>query len=261
MSDYEVIPPGEAYPKAKEAVAQAISLDETLAEAHTAQAMIHANYDWDWAGAEASFRRAIALNPNYPTAHQWYAEYLAAMGRHAEALDKISRAQTLDPTSMVIRGAKAWVLYHARDYDGMIAECRKIIGMERNNVDVYVYLARAYEQKAIYREAMDAWSKYILLTEQSTPDGEAIRAGVIRNHEDYWRKRELLERMPPSLEIFNLAETVAQLGRKDEAIRLLEECFARRDYHLMFLQVHPNLDRLLSDPRFADLVRRMRFAP
>ncbi|MGH9839360.1 MAG: serine/threonine-protein kinase [Blastocatellia bacterium] len=87
-----------------------------------------------------------ALNPNYPTAHQWYAEYLAAMGRHVEALDQIGQAQQLDPTSLVIRAARAWVLYHARDYDAMIAECRKIIGMERNNVDVYVYLARAYEQ-------------------------------------------------------------------------------------------------------------------
>ena len=266
LSEYEVIPSKEAYPKAREAAAKAIALDESLAEAHTSLAMISASHDWNWGKAEASFRRALALNPNYPTAHQWYAEYLAAMGRPAEALDQIGQAQQLDPASMVVRAARAWILYHARDYDAMIAECRKIIGMEPGNLDAYVYLARAYEQKAMYREAMDAWSKYITLAGLSTPEGEAIRASSsrgsrgIRDHDDYWRKRELLERMP-SVEVFNLAETVAQLGGNDEAMQLLEQCFAARDSHLMYLKVHPNLDRLRSDPRFAGLVRRMQLAP
>jgi tetratricopeptide (TPR) repeat protein len=142
----------------------------------------------------------------------------------------------------------------------MIAECRKIIGMEPGNLDAYVYLARAYEQKAMYREAMDAWSKYITLAGLSTPDGEAIRASAPQGRDDYWRKRELLERIP-SVEVFNLAETLAQLGGNDEAMQLLEKCFAARDSHLMYLKVHPNLDRLRSDPRFAGLMRRMQFAP
>jgi tetratricopeptide (TPR) repeat protein len=77
--------------------------------------MISASHDWNWGKAEASFRQALALNPNYPTAHQWYAEYLAAMGRSAEALDQIGQAQQLDPASMVVRAARAWILYHARD--------------------------------------------------------------------------------------------------------------------------------------------------
>jgi DNA-binding winged helix-turn-helix (wHTH) protein/TolB-like protein/Tfp pilus assembly protein PilF len=165
LSDYEVSPAHEAYPKAKKALA----LDGTLADAQTALAMASASYDWEWEVVDASFKRAIALDPNYATAHQWYAEYLAAMDRRVEALDQIHRAQELDPTSVIIRAAEAWILYFARDYDRVIAKSEQAIGMDAHFGEVYYFLAAAYEQKGMYREAMGAFQKHAELMGYNTP--------------------------------------------------------------------------------------------
>jgi TolB-like protein len=260
-SDYTVHPAREAYPKAKDAAEKALALDNTLAEAHTSLAMIRASYDWVWPVAEASFLRAINLNPSYPTAHQWYAEYLAGMGRHAEALAEIRKAQRLDPVSLVFQSVEAWVLYYARDYDGMIAQCQRTLDLDPNFAEAHVYLMRAYEQKGMYRQAMDAYQKWATLSGWSDAKGEAIRRAPVSGYADYWRKRVELERLSENIAPFNLAEALAQLDEKpeerDQAFALLDRCFAERDYHLMYLKVHPNLDRLRSDARFAALLRRV----
>src|SRR5215475_11005711 len=263
ISDYEVSPAHESYPKAKEAAKKALALDGTLADAQTALAMASASYDWEWDVADASFKRAITLDPNYPTAHQWYAEYLAAMDRRVEALDQIHRAQELDPTSVIIRADEAWILYFAHDYDRVFAKSEQAIRMDASFGEVYYYLTVAYEQKGMYREAMDAFQKHAELMGYNTPRGEAIRTSVILNAEDYWRKRASIERLPGtgSASEGDLAEALAQLGEIDEAIALLERRFAARGYHIMYLKVHPNFDRLRSDPRFVKLMRSVRLEP
>jgi len=117
LEQARVLPAKEAFPKAKAAVTKALEIDETLAEAHTSLAFVRWYYDWDWAGAEKEFLRAIELNPNYPTGHQWYAVYLAEMGRPAEAISEIKKAQELDPLLVIINIASAWILICARQYD------------------------------------------------------------------------------------------------------------------------------------------------
>src|SRR5215510_8210526 len=209
------------------------------------------------------FQQAINRDSNYATAHQWYAEYLAAMDRQVEALDQIHHAQELDPTSVIIRADEAWILYFAHDYDRAIAKCQEAIGMDAHFGEVYYFLAAAYEQKGMYREAMDAFQKHAELMGYNTPRGEAIRTSVILNAQDYWWKRASIERLPGtgSASEGDLAEALAQLGEIDEAIALLERRFAARGYHIMYLKVHPNFDRLRSDPRFLKLLRSIRLEP
>jgi DNA-binding winged helix-turn-helix (wHTH) protein/TolB-like protein/Tfp pilus assembly protein PilF len=257
LSDYDGLPAREAYPRAKENAQRALAIDETLAEAYATLAMISASYDWDWEGAERAFERAIKLNPYYPTAHQWYAEYLAAMGRHERSLAEIRQAESLDPLSPIIQSVEAWILYYARDYPQMIAQCKRVIGKEPNFGEIYAYLSRAYEQQGMFRDAMDAYQKRSTLIGDNTPAAMAIRAAPVLGAEDYWRKLVELEKVRSTGSAFNAAEALAQLGETDRAIDLLEQSYTERSYHMMYLKVHPNLDRLRGEERFKKLLRRI----
>ena len=255
IADYRALPARESYPKAKAAALKALEIDDTLAEAHTSLAMIKASYEWDWRGAEQSFRRTIELNPNYATAHQWYAEYLAGMGRHQEALAEIRRAQALDPLSLIIRSVEAWVLYYGREYDQMLAQCQRVLEMDASFGEAYVYLGLAYEQKGMFRHALDAYQKYSTLTGYNTPEATRIRASAIADSRDYWRKMVELAQ-PPTGSEFDAAQAWSQLRETDKALDLLEKVYANRDYYVLYLKVHPNLDPLRADPRFQNLLWR-----
>mgnify|MGYP003580928845 CR=1 FL=1 len=259
LSDYNLLPAGEAFPKAREAAQEALATDDSLGEAYTALAMIKASYDWDWKGADEAFQRAIEVNPNYATAHQWYSEYLAAMGRHDEALNEIRRAQQIDPLSLIIQSVEAWILYYKRDYDGMLAQCQRVIDRDPTFGEVYAYLGLAYEQKGMFRQAMDAFQKYSTLMGYNTPAASAIRAKPISNARDYWQRLAALAK-PPTGSEFDGALALAQLGESDRAIDLLESACDKRDYQIMYLRVNPNLDSLRAHPRFKDLLRRVALA-
>ena len=254
MSDFDILSPTAAYPKVKGAALRALAIDDTLAEAHTALAMIKASYEWDWRGAEQAFQRAIQLNPNYATAHQWYSEYLTAMGRHEEALAEIHRAHELDPLSLIIRSVEAWVWYHARDYDRMLAQCEKVLEMDPNFSLAYAYIGCAYERKGMYQEAIEANQKRVALMKGNDSSIVASRPSPPSGAEDYWRKR--FEVLKPISASFDAAEAFAQLGEADRAIAMLEQSYAEHTYRLMYLKVHPNLDPLRADPRFQSLLRR-----
>ncbi|HET8676427.1 MAG TPA: tetratricopeptide repeat protein, partial [Blastocatellia bacterium] len=257
LADYGSLPARESYPKAKAAALKALEIDDTQAEAHTSLAMIKASYEWEWRGAEQSFQRAIELNPNYATARQWYGEYLAGMGRHQDALAEIRRAQALDPLSLIIRSVEAWAWYYAREYDQMLAQCRRVIEMDASFGEVYVYLGLAYEQKGMFREAMDAYQKYSTLMGYNTLEAARIRAAPVADSRDYWQKMVELAR-PPTGSEFDAAQAWSQLGESDKALESLEKVYANRDYHVLYLKVHPNLDPLRREPRFQSLLRRTR---
>src|SRR5437588_4610223 len=154
LSDFGFVPPGEGFPKAKEAATRALAIDEKLAEAHTSLGLVKRDYDWDWSGDEQEFKRAIELNPNYPTAHQWYAVYLSASGRHQEAIAEIKRALELDPLSPLVNSVTARVLYLARRYDEAIEQSRKTIEMDPRFATAYQNLGQSYEQKGMHAEAV-----------------------------------------------------------------------------------------------------------
>ena len=261
LGDYRGLPPPEAYEKAREAALKALELDSTLAEAHTSLAYVRMYYYWDWQGAENSYRQAILLNPNYATAHQWYSEYLAAMGRFDEALVEIRRAQEVDPLSPVINSGEVWILYYARRYDEAIEKGRKVIQMNPDFAEIQEYMKRVYDQKRMYREAIASRQmrrKLAGLDPAETPSMK--RASAADSPEVYWQSRleqELIDARTEPPSTFDFVEIYAQLGDKDRAFVWLEKAFEERVYTMTYLKVAPNLDPLRSDPRFANMMRRV----
>jgi DNA-binding winged helix-turn-helix (wHTH) protein/TolB-like protein len=260
-ADYNGAPANEAYPKAKDAALKALELDDELAEAHTSFAYVRMSYYWDWQGAEDGYRRAISLNPNYATAHQWYAEYLTAMGRFDEALAETRRAREIDPLSPIINAGEVWTLYFARRYDEAIERGRRIAEMNPQFAEIHEYLKRCYDQKGMYREAITArQTRRKLVGLHATENAVLKDAASADNATDYWKKRleqEIEEGRSESLEAFNMAEIYAPLSEKDIAFEWLEKAIKNRDYEVMYLRVAPNLDPLRADPRFADALRRV----
>lgn len=265
LSDYNELPPKQAYPQARKAVMRALELDEQLAEGHATLAFINTTYDWDWLGAEREYRRAIELNPNYETAHQWYAEYLSGMGRHEEALAEIRRAKEINPVSLIINAVEAWILYHARQYDAAIAQGQKVVEMDPNFAEVYEYLKRSYDQKGMFKEAISARQMRRRLGGFDAEMTPALReAATATSARVYWQKRLEQEMEESKRELntaFDMAEIYAQLGEKDRALTWLVKAYEERYFMMMYLKVAPNLDPLRSDPRFADLLRRVGHTP
>jgi TolB-like protein/DNA-binding winged helix-turn-helix (wHTH) protein/Tfp pilus assembly protein PilF len=265
LSDYGGLPPKEAYPQAKRAAMRAVELDERLAEAHATLAYIKTGYDWDWPGAEVGFRRAIELNPNYETAHQWYAEYLSGMGRHEEAIAEISRAREINPLSLIINAVEVSVLCIAREYDQGISQGQKALEMDPHFAEVYGYLGRCYDQKGMYKEAIAARQMRRKLAGLDAEETAALReAAAAASAGVYWQKRlepEVEESKRELSSAFEVAEIFAQLGEKDQAFKWLERAYEERSFMMLYLKVAPNLDPLRTDPRYADLLRRVGHTP
>jgi adenylate cyclase len=254
------LPPREALPRAKAAATKALEIDNTLAEAHTSLAVVMMQYDWDWAGTEREFQRAIELNPNYATAHQWYAEYLAAMGRLDEAIAKVKRAEELDPLSLIISWNVGRILIFARQYDQALEQGRKILELYPTFDWAHDILALAYEQKGMYDEAIAEYEEASGFTEEEID--EFRQAYAVGNMIGYWQKRlDILER-PPKQEAVNPFLSIpiyARVGEKDQAFEWLERAYQEQSlgWFVVDLKVDPMLDPLRDDPRYADLLRRM----
>ena len=156
--------PREAMPKAKAAALKALKLDDTLAEAHSSLAVVQFFFDWDWSAAEREFKRAIELNLNDATAHQWYALYLVNIGRHGEAINEIRRAQELDPLSLMINTLVGVVFHRALQWDAAIEQLRRTLELDPNYSVALVFLGSAYEQKWMYEEAIAVLQKAAALS-------------------------------------------------------------------------------------------------
>jgi serine/threonine protein kinase/TolB-like protein/Tfp pilus assembly protein PilF len=263
LAAYNVMAPKEAYPRAKVAAFKALEMDETLAEAHAALGDARGRYDWDWVGAEKEYKRAIELNPSYATAHQWYAEYLSAMGRHNEAIAEAKRAQELDPLSLIINASGCWVFFHARRYDEAIAQYRSTLELNAGFYPAHLYLGRAYEQKKLYEQAISEHQKAIAL-EQGNP---LLAAELARAYAAAGKRTEALKIIsdlrelskPTYVPSYQIAQVYTALGDTDRAFAWLEKAYDYRSATLFMLKVDPRVDRLRSDPRFQDLLRRMNF--
>jgi TolB-like protein/Tfp pilus assembly protein PilF len=263
LSEYDILSPNEAIPQARAAALKALALDDTLAEAHTSMAHILMYYDWDWPRGEDEFRRALDLDPNYATAHQWYAEYLAGMGRFAAAMPEMRRALALDPNSIMLNLMVGWVSLTARDYDAAIEQYRRALEMDSNYAQTHFALATAYRLKGMYQESVPEFQKWAALT--GNTDLLAVYladvyAGWGKQREAREALRRLEERakqhyVPASY----LAYIYAGLGDEEHAFQSLDKVCEER-VGVLFLKTDPRLDRLRPDPRFANLLRRVRLA-
>ena len=260
---YLGLPPQEARPKAKAAAMKALEIDNSLAEAHTTLADCLLYYDWDFPESEREFKRAIEANPNYPTGHQWYSEYLGAMGRHEEAIAEAKRALELDPLSVAINGGLGSVLFFSRQYDQAIEQMQKTLQMDSNFAAAHWGLGDAYEQKKMYAEAVAERQK-ALSVEGDAPMaaaiGEAYKVSGYLGVEQRWREYFLEKRSHRGRGwAYQIAEFYSVLGKKDEALNWLEKAYAERNGGMPSLKIDPHFDALHSDPRFQSLVRRMNF--
>ncbi len=267
LADYDWLSPTEAAKKAKAAITKALQIDDSIAEAHASLADVRRFFDWDWSGAEREYKRGIELNPNYVSAHQWYAEYLAAMGRHDEAIREMRRAEELDPLSVVIKSAAGWIFFFSHNYEVAIERCQRVIEMDPGYGEVYSQLRRAYEQKGMYREALAADEKLRAFKRKGSGGLAGMRDfPATESPEEYWRtilrltQNDLQSPDHKNAAQFRMAEIFAQLGETDLAFEWLDKAYQEHSFWLPFLNVHPHLDPLRNDPRFQSLLARVGLA-
>jgi TolB-like protein/DNA-binding winged helix-turn-helix (wHTH) protein/Flp pilus assembly protein TadD len=260
LAYHEFEDPREAYPKAKAATLKALELDPELAEAHATLAAIMAAYEWNYSGGETEFKRAIELNPNYAIAHSSYSVFLANKGRFDEATAQIRRAHELDPLSLIISMSLGQQLYFQRRFDEAIDGLRKVLVLDPNFM-AYVNLGGAYEQKAMYREAIREFQKAVTIS-QGNPEcleglahayaisGDRIEAIKVLNELNGLSKRRYVS-------AYSRVVIYVGLGEKEQAFAWLERAYREHASRLAFLKVDPRLDPLRSDARFREILRRI----
>jgi TolB-like protein/Tfp pilus assembly protein PilF len=259
MGGYSMAPQLDFMQKARAAALRALELDEKLPEAHTALALIVQNYDWDWETAEKEYRRAIELNPNYVTAHHWYAEHLSYRGRFDEAFAESERARQLDPLSLIIAADNGAILYYSRQYDRAIEKWNAVLAMDpafsRAHLVRNAYVAEGRTADALadvenYHPADDTpwrWSALAYIYGRSGQRTQALRA---------LQKLEQINRRQPMDPAAILWAHIG-IGDKDQAFVWLEKAYTEHSNTLITLKVEPGYDSLRSDPRFQDLMRRV----
>jgi len=261
MSVYGGGPPVQWMPQAKAAAQNSLSLDESLAEGHASLGQIMAYYDLDLNGAEREYQRAIALNPNYASAHQWRAENLSAQGRVDEALAEAQRALELDPLSLIINRNYGDCLVDARRLDEAIEQYRKTLEIDPNFATAHYFLGRAYEAKGSYDQAV---AEYVMSAEVSgfhADDLAKMREAYAKGGWKAYLQTSLNQILDRSKESYTppfiLAGIYARLGQKDAAFAYLEKGLQEHDFRITLVRVAFEFDSLRSDPRYADLVKRI----
>ncbi len=262
---YGLSPSKEGFRKAKEVAKRALAIDDALAEAHTSLAHIAWLHDWNWVEAERGFKRAIKLNPDYPTVHQWYAIYLSSIGRHQEAIAEVRLAQTLDPLSFINDLAAARIYYFARQYDQAIEQNLKAFELDPGFQKDNNWLRLAYEQKGLYDKAFEETLK-IQVARRARPEDMAAfkEAYAASGWKGYWRKhREMAEEQvrEKSVSPYFIAGVYARLGDNDKALEWLQEAYKQHAEALVTLKVDPVFDGLRLKPGFQDLLRNVGLKP
>jgi TolB-like protein/DNA-binding winged helix-turn-helix (wHTH) protein/Flp pilus assembly protein TadD len=252
------LPPDEASQKAREAASHAIALDDSLAEAHCSAAYVRFFKDWDFAGAETEFRRALQLNPNFATAHQWYAEMLTALARHDEAIAQIRQAEALDPFAPVLHHVAGQILQDDRQYSQALEEYRKA-ETGSDWIWTHVGAALAHRRLGEYDQALEELRAAAKL-DSSQLDPSAVDAVDRAYHQagarGFFAQSIILFRQYPH-PAYDRALDYAALGEKEKAFSSLAEAYRNHDLDVLSLQCSPELDALRSDPRYQSLKQRI----
>jgi TolB-like protein/DNA-binding winged helix-turn-helix (wHTH) protein/Tfp pilus assembly protein PilF len=265
MGWYGYLSPTETFPQAKAAATKALRLDDSLAEVHTSLAFVSLYWDRDWTKADAEFRRAIELNPNYANAHHWYGEYLSLAGRHEQAIAESQRARELDPLSNIIN---TWVgsrYFFARRYDKAIEQYRDAEEMDPGFVPAHLVLGQAYEQKGMLKEAAAELERAVSLSGGSPlyVASLAHARGLAGQRTEAMKLIEDLKEMSRHrfVSSYDLALAHLGVGEKDQALALLGQAVEERTPRIAFLGIEPRFDPLRADARFKKLMSRVGLSP
>ncbi len=260
LPEYGRSPKKDVLPKARAAVLKALEIDESIAEAHTSLAAIMTK-DWDWENAEKEFKRAIGLNPNYPTTYHWYNTMLQAMGRVDEARVQIKQALELDPLSLIINVNLANLLYVEREYDRAIEQHHKILELDQKFPLARMRLGECYRQKGMLEEAIAEFQKAKTLFGDSPyglGDLGNAYALVGRKDEaiDILANLEALLKQGYSVNC-DIAYVHLGLDERDKAFEYLERAYEEKEQTLEWFKLDPCWDNLRSDSRYKSLIKRM----
>lgn len=246
--------------KARDAAEKALSLDENLAEAHTALGLVRQQYEWNWEAADQEFKKAIAANPNYATAHQWYGEFLAFRGRTDDAVAQIEKALALDPLSLSSNTARAFPYLADRRFDEALVALKPALELDKNFPLALYYLARSQEGVGQYDEAIRTYERAIdasgstffksAMIHSLVKSGQRERASQILQELIVLAKGEPISR-------YVIARGYAALGEREKALDELDVCYRTRDGLLIVLKIDPNFDEMHSEPRFNELVGKI----
>jgi len=260
-ADLGAADPAKVLPEARRAIARALEIDGNLAEAHVDLASVKLWYDWDWAGSEREFRRAIELNPNGSAIHRSYAHYFLMRQRFAEAEAENKRALDLAPLDILTSAQLAWIYTDAHQSEKAIEQSKKVLDMDPSFVGAYIFIARSREQQGNWPEAIAAYEKLRDLYSPIYLAGMAralAASGNRRDAETYLAKiREISQRRYVSPLTF--ASVYAGLGDREAALNWLERAYRERATGLIELEVMGSLDNLRSDPRFRRVERGVGF--
>jgi serine/threonine protein kinase/Flp pilus assembly protein TadD len=256
----------ENYPRAKEAALKALEIDGTLAEAHAGLAFVKAQYDWDWSGADLEFHRAIDLNPDYAYAHDLYGNTLRETGRLEDAIAENKRAVELDPLSLSGNRDLGYSFYDARQNDQAIEQEQKTLELDPNYNAARSVLGRAYLQKAMYKEGIAEFEKELVISPDNTIalSDLGLAYGLAGRKAEAQEVRDQLISLSKQRYVAakNIAIVYAALGDKDKAFEWLEKAYEDRSLgSAQGMKAFPGFDPLRSDPRFANLLRRMNLPP
>ncbi len=256
----------EVEPPARQATVKALELDAGSAEGYTSLAMLKHRYEWDWAGAEHDFRRAIELDPGSVEAHRFFAFLLTALGRQQEAISEIQTAEQLDPLSSLVQSDYGYNFYLARKYEQAERHLKRAIDLDPLNYGAYGRMGRVYSEMGRYADAIATLEK--AQERQDRGSGNRIYTLTLAHVYARMGSREKAMRMlkemqrttdPAGFPVRESASVWAALGNKDEAFRLLFNSVEKRDALLIFIKVYPYFDVLHSDPRWEELIRPMNF--
>jgi len=255
------LPPNDAFPKAKAAAWKALQFDPDLGEAHAPLAAALWLHDWQWQEAQKEFKRCLELNPTYPTANHWYAEYVMTMGRHAEAIAIIKNSQTLDPLSLIINVAIGRDYYLARRYDEALEHLLQTVELDPNYPVTYWVLGLLYMTTGRCELAIAAGEKAMNLSGGSP----LMRAALAHSYGKAGRPKEALQILEDLTKLAKhkyvaphfFAGIHIGLGENDRALEYLEKSYEEHSHWLIYLHIDPSMDDLRNDPRFQDLLRRV----
>ena len=240
---------------------RAVEIDPSISEGYVILGLISFWYDWDWQAAEKHYQRALDLDPKNADAHYGYGHLLLNSGQYPRALNEIRLARELDPLSLSINAQEGQILFFSKEYDTALESLRKTIDLDRNFWLSHLFISRVYAEKGMYSEAVAEAKTAAELSGNS--QSHAYRAFALAKWGKLAEARTVLNELLKSssetyVPPYNIALVYNAVGEREKALDFLEKGFSERDVRMAFLKIEPYWDNLRAEPRFIELMKRMR---